>query len=65
MHDFFHTPLPQLLAQYGYLILFPAGVVAGPPAYVVAGALIAGGALNWLIVTLMLVAADLVGDAAY
>jgi membrane protein DedA with SNARE-associated domain len=65
MHDFFHTPLPQLLSQYGYIILFPAGVVAGPPAYVVAGALIAGGALNAVIVTLMLVAADLVGDAAY
>jgi membrane protein DedA with SNARE-associated domain len=65
MHDFFHTPLPQLLSQYGYIILFPAGVVAGPAAYLVAGALIAGGALNWLIVTIMLVAADLVGDAAY
>ena len=42
MHDFFHTPLPQLLSQYGYII-----------------------ALNAIIVTIMLVAADLVGDAAY
>ena len=41
MHDFFHTPLPQLLSEYGYIILFPAGVVAGPAAYLVAGALIA------------------------
>ena len=65
MHDLFHTPLPQLLSQYGYVILFPAGVVAGPAAYLVAGALIAGGALNAVLVTLMLVAADLVGDAAY
>jgi membrane-associated protein len=65
MHDFFHTPLPQLLSQYGYIILFPAGVVAGPAAYLVAGALVASGSLNAIIVTIMLVAADLVGDAAY
>ena len=65
MHDFFHTPLPQLLSEYGYVILFPAGVIAGPAAYLVAGAMIASNTLDKVIVTLMLVAADLVGDAAY
>jgi membrane protein DedA with SNARE-associated domain len=64
MHDILHT-LPQLLSQYGYIVLFPAGVIAGPAAYLIAGALIASGALNPVIVTLMLVFADLVGDAAY
>jgi len=65
MHDLFHTPLPQLLSEYGYIILFPAGVIAGPAAYLVAGALIAAGTLDPVIVTLMLVFADLVGDVAY
>jgi membrane protein DedA with SNARE-associated domain len=54
-----------LLLQYGYFLLFPIAVIEGPIAAIVAGALVASGALNLYVVILVLVFADLVGDLLY
>jgi membrane protein DedA with SNARE-associated domain len=54
-----------LLLQYGYLLLFPIAVIEGPVAAIVAGALVATGALNAYVVFVLLVVADLTGDFLY
>jgi membrane protein DedA with SNARE-associated domain len=54
-----------LLARYGYWVLLPIAVVEGPAMAMVAGALVAAGQLNGVTACLLLVAADLVGDAGY
>jgi membrane protein DedA with SNARE-associated domain len=54
-----------LLAKYGYAVLLPIAVVEGPAMAMVAGALVAAGQLNGIAACLLLVAADLVGDAGY
>lgn len=63
-HDLLAHVIP-LLAKYGYAILLPIAVVEGPGVAVVAGALVAAGHLNGVAACLLLVAADLVGDAGY
>jgi membrane protein DedA with SNARE-associated domain len=63
-----HTLLTRvlpLLATYGYAILLPVAVIEGPAMAMVAGALVAAGQLNGVAACLLLVAADLVGDAGY
>ncbi len=59
------SQLAPLVSQYGYAVLFPIAVVEGPAVTIVAGALVASEQFNGLTVFLMLVAADLVGDALY
>ncbi len=54
-----------ILAKYGYSALLPIAVVEGPAMAMVAGALVAAGKLNGITACLLLIAADLVGDAAY
>jgi membrane protein DedA with SNARE-associated domain len=54
-----------LLLQYGYFLLFPIAVIEGPIAAIVAGALVASGALSLWIVIGVLILADLVGDLLY
>ncbi|MDR3546727.1 MAG: DedA family protein [Candidatus Pacebacteria bacterium] len=54
-----------LLLQYGYLLLFPIAVIEGPVAAIVAGALVASGALNGYVVFAVLIVADLTGDMIY
>jgi membrane protein DedA with SNARE-associated domain len=54
-----------LLARYGYGILLPIAVVEGPAITIVAGAMVAAGELDGVVAFLLLVLADLVGDAAY
>jgi membrane protein DedA with SNARE-associated domain len=54
-----------LLTTYGYAVLLPIAVIEGPAVAMIAGALVGVGQLNGLITYLLLVAADLVGDAAY
>ena len=54
-----------LLAKYGYAMLLPIAVVEGPVITMIAGALVAAGQMDAVITGLLLVAADLVGDAAY
>jgi membrane protein DedA with SNARE-associated domain len=54
-----------LLAQYGYSMLLPIAVVEGPAMAMIAGALVAAGQLNGVAACLLLIGADLVGDALY
>lgn len=59
------THVVPLLAQYGYWILLPIAVIEGPAMAMVAGALVAAGQLNGVTACLLLVVADLIGDAGY
>ena len=54
-----------LLARYGYSMLLPIAVVEGPAMAMIAGALVAAGELDGVVACLLLVIADLVGDAGY
>lgn len=54
-----------MLGRYGYTMLLPIAVVEGPAMAMIAGALVAGGQLNGVAACLLLIAADLVGDAGY
>lgn len=65
MHHFFLIRLVRLLANYGYVVLFPFAVIEGPVAAIVAGTFVASGEFNFLTVFLVLIVGDLVGDALY
>ena len=54
-----------ILGQYGYAVLLPIAVVEGPAMAVIAGALVASGQMNGVVACVLLVLADLVGDAGY
>jgi membrane protein DedA with SNARE-associated domain len=54
-----------LIARYGYAVLLPVAVVEGPATAAITGALVAAGQFDGVIACLLLVAADLVGDALY
>jgi membrane protein DedA with SNARE-associated domain len=54
-----------LIARYGYAILLPVAVIEGPATAAITGALVAAGQFDPVIACLLLVAADLVGDALY
>ena len=55
----------QLLGRYGYAVILPIAVVEGPGMAMIAGALVAAGQMNGLVACLLLIIADLVGDAGY
>lgn len=57
--------LAPLVSQYGYAVLFPIAVLEGPAVTMVAGGLVASGQFDGVTVALMLIAADLIGDALY
>jgi membrane-associated protein len=57
--------LITLLSRYGYEVLFPIAVFEGPAATMIAGALVATGEFNGVTAFIVLVVADLVGDAFY
>ena len=63
-HVFLIRVIP-LIARYGYVVLLPIAVVEGPTTAAITGALVALGQFNPVVSCLMLVAADLVGDALY
>ncbi len=63
-HILFVRVIP-LFAKYGYMVLLPVAVVEGPAMALIAGALVAAGQMNGVTACLLLVAADLVGDAGY
>ena len=65
MHHFFLARLIELLAHYGYVVLFPVAVIEGPLAAMFAGAFVASGEFDFFVVFFLLFAADLVGDALY
>ena len=52
-----------LLEQSKYLLLFPLAVIEGPIVTVIAGFMVAGGLLNPLFTYVVVVVADVVGDA--
>lgn len=53
----------QLLSLYGYLLLFPLAVFEGPIITVVAGLLVTAGIFNPVLVYIVVVAGDIVGDS--
>ena len=57
--------LITMLGRYGYWILIPIAVVEGPAITMVAGALVAAGQMNGVTASVLLILADLVGDALY
>jgi membrane protein DedA with SNARE-associated domain len=63
-HVFLIRVIP-LIARYGYAVLLPIAVVEGPTVAGITGALVALGQLDPIVSCLLLVAADLVGDALY
>ncbi|HEY7900467.1 MAG TPA: VTT domain-containing protein [Caulobacteraceae bacterium] len=63
-HVFLIRVIP-LIARYGYPVLLPIAVIEGPTIAAITGALVALGQLDPVISCLLLVAADLVGDALY
>ena len=54
-----------LIARYGYAVLLPIAVVEGPATAAITGALVAAGQFDGVVACLLLVAADLIGDALY
>ena len=54
-----------LIARYGYAVLLPVAVVEGPATAAITGALVAAGQFDGVTACLLLVAADLIGDALY
>jgi membrane protein DedA with SNARE-associated domain len=54
-----------LLGEYGYAIILPIAVIEGPAMAMIAGALVAAGSLNAYAAAVLLILADLVGDALY
>ncbi|MBA3789329.1 VTT domain-containing protein [Patescibacteria group bacterium] len=65
MQHFTAIKLFLLISQYGYILLFPIGVIEGPVAAIVSGALVASEVLNAYTVFVILVAADITGDVLY
>lgn len=65
MHHYFLEQLVQLLAHYGYVVLFPIAVIEGPLAALFAGAFVASGEFDFVAVFFLLVAADSLGDTLY
>lgn len=65
MTHFGLTRIIALLGEYGYAVMLPIAVVEGPAMAMVAGALAAAGQMNPFVACLLLVLADLVGDAGY
>jgi membrane protein DedA with SNARE-associated domain len=55
--------IPELLAHYKYLILFPLAIVEGPILAIIAGFLCTNGLLNPFIVFPVIVLGDITGDS--
>jgi membrane-associated protein len=59
--EYFYT----LILTYKYLIILPIAIIEGPSISIIAGALIATGHLNAIIVYILIVLGDVVGDTLY
>ena len=64
LHLLLTRALP-LLAQFGYGVLLPIAVIEGPAVAMIAGALVATGQFDPVVACILLVLADLLGDAGY
>ena len=58
-------PTVALLAQYGYLILFPLAIVEGPIVTVIAGFFVSMHVFNPVIAYLIVISGDFVGDTIF
>ena len=64
----FHLTLAKILLlfrHYKYAIIFPIAVAEGPMVSVISGFLSSVGELNWLLVFMVLMLGDIVGDSIY
>ena len=55
----------SLISHYGYLIVFPIAILEGPIISILAGFLVSLGQLNYIIVFLIIMAGDVIGDTMY
>ena len=58
-------PIIQLLLTYKYAILIPLSIIEGPIVSVVAGFLTTQGVLNLLLVFLIMIIGDIIGDGIF
>ncbi|MFZ2621287.1 MAG: VTT domain-containing protein [Minisyncoccia bacterium] len=58
-------PTFTLLLHYSYFILFPIAVFEGPIISIIAGLLVSTGQMNFLLVILIIMFADIIGDTMY
>jgi membrane protein DedA with SNARE-associated domain len=54
-----------LITTYGYLVIFPLAIIEGPIITIIGGFLVSLGLLNPLLVYIVVIAGDIVGDALY
>jgi membrane protein DedA with SNARE-associated domain len=52
----------QLLINYKYILLFPLSIIEGPIITVIAGFVSSLGLMNWLLIYIIVIAGDIVGD---
>lgn len=57
--------LLDIFARYGYVALLPLSITTGPLVAVLAGIAVSLGSWNWLVAFVMLMLADITGDALY
>ncbi len=57
--------LLDLFARYGYVALLPLSITTGPLVAVLAGIVVSLGSWNWFVAFVMLMLADITGDALY
>ena len=65
MLDLTSSGILELLTHYGYIVIFPISILEGPIVSVLAGFLVSVGKLNMILVFLLLLAGDLIGDTLY
>lgn len=65
MLDLSNTGILALLTHYGYAIIFPISILEGPMVATLAGFLVSIGSLNAIIVFLLLLLGDMLGDTLY
>lgn len=62
---FSFTSIILMFSQYGYLIILPLAIVEGPIITILAGFIASQGVLNIIIVYIVVVVGDLLGDSIY
>jgi membrane protein DedA with SNARE-associated domain len=65
MLDLSTSGILELLTQYGYAIIFPISIIEGPMVAALAGFLVSVGRLNAVLVFLLLLLGDMIGDTLY
>ena len=55
----------SLISQYGYYFLFPIAILEGPIISILGGFLVSVGRLNFILVYLIIILGDIIGDSMY